>query len=75
MTVDVTHLPERPSWRCRVCREPWPCKPSKADLIATMDRVGRVIYMNSHMADAISDQAEFDATDMYDRFIGWARAS
>ena len=69
------HVAERPSWRCRQCHAPWPCVPAKADLKASLDRVGRVIYMNLHFVDAVGDQPQLAADELFDRFIGWARES
>ena len=53
----------------------WPCAPAKDDIVATMDRVGRVIYMNLHMVDAVADQPDADVVAIFDRFVGWARDS
>lgn len=75
MTVDVQHFPDRPSWLCRQCDEAWPCQEAKDDIVATMDRVGRVIYMGLHMVDAVSDQLDADSAAIFDRFVGWARDS
>jgi hypothetical protein len=75
MTAEVMHLPERPSWQCGECRHPWPCGPAKTDLMATLTRVGRVVYMNLYLLDAVGDQAESDATETFDRLVGWAMSS
>lgn len=73
--AEVIHAPERPSWRCRGCGTPWPCAPAKADLIATTDLVGRVIYMGLHVGDLMSDQPTLDSEAVFDRLLGWARNS
>jgi hypothetical protein len=75
MTDDVMHVAERPSWRCRHCHDEWPCTLAKADLKASLDRVGRVIYMNLHLVDVLVDQPQLGAAELFDRFVGWARES
>lgn len=75
MTVEVLHVPDRPSWRCHHCGAAWPCEAVKADLVATTDPVGRVIYMNLYMIDAVADQPDGDFAAIFDRFVGWARGS
>lgn len=75
MTIDVQHVPDRPSWLCRHCGKAWPCQEAKDDIVATMDRVGRVIYMGLHMVDAVSDQLDAESAAIFDRFVGWARGS
>ena len=75
VSATVLHVPDRPSWWCRACGLEWPCQPAKDDIIATMDLVGRVIYMNLQMFDALSDQPDVDVAAIFDRFVGWARES
>jgi hypothetical protein len=38
-----------------------------------MDRVGRVVYMNLYLADAVRDQLPVEPNALFERFVGWAR--
>jgi hypothetical protein len=75
MSIRVLHVPERPSWKCQHCSTVWPCQPAKDDIIATTDRVNRIIYLSLHLADAIVDQPDAVPTDLFDRVVGWACSS
>jgi hypothetical protein len=75
MIDEIMHVAERPSWRCRQCHDEWPCILAKADLKASLDRVGRVIYMNLHLVDALVDQPQLAPAELFERFVGWARES
>ena len=72
MRARVLHVPERPSWKCQHCRAAWPCQPARDDIIATTDRVSRMIYLSLHLADAIVDQPGADPAGLFDRVVGWA---
>lgn len=72
MSIHVLHVPERPSWKCHHCSTLWPCQPAKDDIIATTDRVNRMIYLSLHLADAIVDQPDAKPADLFDRVVGWA---
>lgn len=73
--TETTHVPKAPSWRCRDCRTPWPCAPARADMMASMDRTARVIYISMQMAEAAKDQPHLSADELFARFLGWARTS
>jgi hypothetical protein len=75
MIKDIMHVADRPSWHCRECRTPWPCASVKADLTANMDRIGRIIYLDLHFVDAVGDRLQLSASNLFERFIGWARDS
>lgn len=72
--MNVDHLPDRPSWGCRGCDNPWPCVPAKLRLL---DEYGRsspalMIYLTSQHALAVEDIGETrTALDLYRRFVGW----
>jgi hypothetical protein len=72
---EIEHGPERPSWLCRSCGDPWPCPPTKDDLIATTDRLGILILVNLYLPDLLDDQPQLGAGGAYDRLIWWARGS
>jgi hypothetical protein len=72
------HEAERPTWDCRVCGQTWPCATAKVDLVEEFER-GRtmlILFMGSCMVEAIDDLKSSNGppTDLYDRFLGWARS-
>jgi hypothetical protein len=75
------HVAMRPSFYCAICHEPWPCKPSKAELRHEFrdDQTGLFIYLGSQLEGALEaairnhDWKRVD--NLYERFIGWVRAS
>lgn len=72
------HVAERPSWRCRVDGEPWPCEPAKAALLREYKgfRVSLLLYLAACMAEAREDLAEQDSghapANLTERFVSWA---
>ncbi|MFY1650415.1 hypothetical protein ACN27J_05920 [Solwaraspora sp. WMMB762] len=73
--MTVEHVAARPSWRCRVCRAPWPCQPAKAQLVAAYDRIGLCLYVAERSAAAALDLPGLTPAAAYARFLGWARAA
>ncbi|GAA2623019.1 hypothetical protein GCM10010436_29400 [Paractinoplanes durhamensis] len=77
--VDRTeHLHGRPDWDCRTCQQPWPCANAKANLLVEFRKFPSVltIYLSAQMYDAMGDltsHGEPMPTDLYDRFLTWAR--
>lgn len=70
------HMPERPSWKCAACGQPWPCRDAKAHFSKQYanDRVGLSFYMG--MVWQFADQeigATLSPEDLYDRFVTWTR--
>ncbi|MFG2056468.1 flavin reductase [Micromonospora sp. NPDC048930] len=79
--MNDTHLPERPSWRCKVDGDPWPCEAARTALLEEYKgfRTALLLYLGAQMAVAREDLAELDHVaapdDLTDRFIGWARTA
>ncbi len=74
--VSRLHRPERPSWRCARCGEPWPCEPGQAELLATHsgDRVGLAMLLGGQFVQATMDLPGVAVGVLLDQFIGWWRA-
>lgn len=68
-----TALP--PTWVCRECSKPWPCRSARERLIAEHrgNLVSLVLYMSGQYVDASRDL--YGSTTvveaLYDRFIAW----
>ncbi|WP_326553400.1 hypothetical protein [Micromonospora sp. NBC_01813] len=73
--MSVEHLAARPSWQCRVCRDPWPCCAAKEQLVAAYDRIGLCIYLAVRSDDAARDLPGLTPVMAYVRFLAWARAA
>ena len=69
--VATDHNPDRPSWRCRSCGNPWPCSPARHQLAARMDKVALAIHMWAQLDNAFGDQPVGPPAEMFDRFIRW----
>ncbi|WJK38744.1 flavin reductase [Solwaraspora sp. WMMA2056] len=73
--AEVDHVAVRPSWRCRVCGQPWPCDPAKAQLIAAYDRIGLCMYVAERSVEAAHDLPGLSPAVAYVRFLAWARTA
>lgn len=69
------HLPDRPSWDCGACSQPWPCDPARVRLAEAYgcDRVGLAMYLGALLVEAYIDQPDASAEEMYGRFVAWTR--
>ncbi|AVT29209.1 flavin reductase [Plantactinospora sp. BC1] len=49
------HIPTHPSYRCRSCTDPWPCRNARLALATAYrdDRVGLMVYLGTHLARAL----------------------
>lgn len=73
------HVPLRPTWLCRRCADPWPCRRARADLLADHgdDLVFLAVFMATTMGEAVRDLYALnpDATptpaEIWDRFMQW----
>lgn len=73
------HLPQRPTWHCKVCNDPWPCKPAR--LLLLLEHRGNMIalsiFMGSYLHDAVRDlirlhpDTPLDSGELFDRFLAW----
>jgi hypothetical protein len=76
----VEHLHVRPAWDCRVCHQPWPCADAKTNLLIEFRGFPSVlaVYLAGQMYDAADDltsHGEGTPTDLYERFVSWARVN
>ncbi len=77
---DHDHLPARPTWRCRACGIAWPCSAAKLRLLGEYrtDRSGLLVYLSILQAEAACHLAELNPSappaELFERFVGWARA-
>ena len=69
----MRHLPQRPSWDCRVCGRPWPCPPAREYLTDRMGQTYRLQYLAGFYADAAGDLPDVPLVDLWQRFLAWAR--
>ncbi len=70
------HLPERPSWNCRVDNMPWPCVVKREALLAEYEGLHTPLVMLfvSHLEMACRDHQDDDETSagrMWQQLIGW----
>jgi hypothetical protein len=76
------HQPNRPTWDCLACGEPWPCAPGKVELAeqGAVHRRSLRLYLESCAIDMIDDRADGHRARprdnaIYDRILGWLDAS
>lgn len=67
------HLPVRPSWRCRSCDQPWPCRPARLALVGEFGArsTGLRIQLATYLEPVARDQPQITPADLYRRFIAW----
>lgn len=71
------HLPDRPSWLCRTCGDPWPCVTARTDLAheCSINSAAVGLYLRgSYLVaswDMRHDQRQPDGAALYGRIIGW----
>lgn len=72
---DNGHQPERPSWDCLSCRQPWPCPPARVQLGEAYgpDRAGLGMYLGALLFAAVAEMPTVSSGDLFDRFIAWTR--
>lgn len=58
--------PERLSWTCVRCGEPWPCFKASAELQAGAARSGRslLLYMTQQKWEAIAEEISLDEDEL-----------
>ncbi|GLW33296.1 hypothetical protein Areg01_62340 [Actinoplanes regularis] len=76
------HQPDRPTWDCVACDEPWPCAPGKVELAeqGAVHRRSLRLYLESCAIDLIDDRvgghrASGGGDGIYDRILGWLDSS
>jgi hypothetical protein len=68
---DTEHVCERPSWECRACGDPWPCRTARVSLSDGADRVMLTMYMWSHLDLALTELPPGPPAELFDRFLRW----
>jgi hypothetical protein len=79
--VDVVtggeHLPQRPSWDCLACEQPWPCDPAREHLTTEFRwmRFSLSVYMAGQYSSALRDLGPTAniPPDLHERFFAWTR--
>ena len=67
------HHPDRSSWDCLACDQPWPCDPERERLVAaTPDRVQLTMVMADEMFLAALTLPAEPIGALYERFMAWA---
>ena len=74
------HRPDRPSWNCQRCGQPWPCPAVKCDLGVEFEGKPTFLffYMQAQAMDFTSDriaQGQLPAGEVYPRFVDWIRSA
>lgn len=74
--MSAAHIPARPTWLCTGCAEPWPCAGKREQLIAEYAESPAELrtLMALRVADAAEDLREFEAEQLWSRFLGWLPA-
>jgi hypothetical protein len=70
------HLPQRPSWLCGSCGQPWPCPSSRQLLLReyTGNSLALSVYLGAQLLAAIEDFRTHhprQPANLYDRFMSW----
>jgi hypothetical protein len=65
------HIADRPSWNCRVCTMPWPCRTARAELSVEFREFPSmlIIHLYGLMGEAADDLQTMDGLPA--RFLGW----
>lgn len=73
------HLPQRPTWDCLACEQPWPCDPAREQLVTEFQhmRYSLTAYMAGQYGRALEDLRQSLAADippdLHERFFAWTR--
>jgi hypothetical protein len=70
----MEHIEDRPSWKCRGCGDPWPCRPAQMHLLAELGPTPLRIHMWMRLELAAADMPTTPAGDLFDRFLHWTSA-
>lgn len=67
------HVPDQPSWNCRVDGLPWPCEQARKEMLATHSETELAIHLWTMFEDAVQDLAGMGVKETIERFITWPR--
>jgi hypothetical protein len=73
--AEVTlHEPDRPSWQCPTCAQPWPCGRLRVHLMATLTQQEIGLHMGGYVRDAERELAGTVAPmAVHYRLFAWIR--
>lgn len=69
----IEHTFERPSWNCRTCHDPWPCKSAREQMLAEMRPTEIGIACWTYLELALEELQDLDPAALFDRFLYWSR--
>lgn len=75
--AEVQHHPNRTTWFCLACGQPWPCAERKASYLAEYEAsrdltmLDLALLMASWLARAARHLTDLDDVLLYVRFMGW----
>lgn len=72
--VENSHTAARPSWLCRRCGCPWPCRLAKGHLLVEYrdEPTGLGLYLAIQWGEASRELDGVDLSDaLWPRFVGW----
>ena len=73
MAAVTGHQPQRPTWDCLACGQPWPCPPARKAIGAELAGFELKVYMVAQLSVAAADMPAATFDELYTRFIGWTR--
>jgi hypothetical protein len=73
MLWDAEHEPEKPSWDCKCCGQPWPCDPAREHMMMYLGRTALAIHMWERLDEAAGDLQRLPAGELFERFLSWTR--
>jgi hypothetical protein len=69
----LVHVPAHPSYACRSCGNPWPCRPARLALVTAFrrDRVGLMVYLASHLTRALEELPDAHPALIAGQILHW----
>lgn len=65
------HRPQPPAWTCAACQQPWPCPPSRQQLLAAHAPADLFMYLGCCLTAALADLPTTPVTALRARFLEW----
>lgn len=72
------HIADRPTWNCRACGKPWPCRMARMDLAIEHQETptSLALYLAAQWHEASRDLTGNEGdSQLLERFLGWHRAA
>lgn len=69
----TAHVRTRPTWTCKLCHRPWPCREARNALRAEFgaNHVALVLHMTGKLSEARADIGDRSMAAVYDQFLSW----